>query len=56
MPGYRRLVDFDFFSAKGINEESRLQRLSLFGNLSVTAKIPETLHLDIAGVKVTFLG
>lgn len=56
MLGYRRSIDFDFFSAKVFNEESVLQGLSLISSLSVTAKALMTLHLDITGVKVTFLG
>ncbi len=56
MLGHRRSVDFDFFTDKNFSEESLLQGFSLMGNLSVRAKAPETLHLEVGGVKISFLG
>ncbi len=52
--GHRRSRDFDFFSRNLFDENLLLQRIK--SPLSVTSKASHTLHLDIDGIKVTFLG
>lgn len=54
--GHRLSQDLDFFSADLFDEESLLQRLQGFGDLSVVAKAPHTLHTTMQGSRVTFLG
>ena len=52
--GHRRSRDFDFFSRDLFDENLLLQKIK--SPLSVTSKAPHTLHLDIDGIKITFLG
>lgn len=52
--GHRRSRDFDFFSRNLFDENLLLQKIK--NPLSVTSKASHTLHLDIDGIKVTFLG
>ena len=52
--GHRRSRDFDFFSRNLFDENLLLQKIK--SPLSVTSKASRTLHLNIDGMKVTFLG
>jgi len=54
--GHRRSVDLDFFAPEGLDEDPFLQRLQSLPGLIVVARSPETLHLTIQGIKVSFLG
>lgn len=54
--GHRRSVDFDFFSRRlGIARDT-LNWINKFSNPVVREMDPNTLHLDIQGVKVSFIG
>lgn len=53
--GHRLSRDLDFFRKDAFDEESIIDRLRNM-NVSVIAKAKETLHLHIAGIKVSFLG
>lgn len=52
--GHRRSMDFDFFSGNLFDENVLLQKIKT--PVTVTGKAVHTLHLDIEGIKVTFLG
>jgi hypothetical protein len=54
--GHRLSRDFDFFNSQPFDEEVLLNGLKDVGNLSVVSKGRETLHLNISGIKVSFLG
>jgi predicted nucleotidyltransferase component of viral defense system len=54
--GHRRSIDLDFFSRDQFDEEALLQRLQEMPEVSVNERRPQTLHLVIQGVKVSFLG
>jgi len=54
--GHRRSVDLDFFSREMFSEEALLQRVQGIGGMSVVSRDDQTLHADIRGVKVSFLG
>lgn len=57
MLGHRRSHDFDFFSKKLFDESMLIQELHRsLRSFSVESKAPHTLHIDVDGVKVTFLG
>lgn len=51
--GHRRSVDLDFFTPERFEEGVLLQRLDGF---SLTARDRQTLHGEISGTKVSFLG
>ncbi len=54
--GHRRSVDLDFFIKEIFDEERLLQRLEQMQGISDVRRAPQTLHLVIQGVKVSFLG
>ncbi len=54
--GHRRSVDLDFFIRETFNEDLLLQRLEQVPGVSGVRRAPQTLHLVIQGVKVSFLG
>lgn len=54
--GHRRSVDLDFFTEQLFDEERLLDRLQAVARVSVIARERHTLHLQIDGVKVSFLG
>ena len=54
--GHRRSVDLDFFLRETFDEERLLQRLEQLTGVSGVRRAPQTLHLLIRGVKVSFLG
>jgi hypothetical protein len=49
-------VDLDFFVSELFDEEVMLQRLQVAPGFSLVAKAPHTLHANIQGTKVSFLG
>jgi len=51
--GHRRSLDLDFFTSERFKEDALLQRLDGF---SLAARDPQTLHGEIGGTKVRFLG
>lgn len=51
--GHRRSLDLDFFTSARFEEGALLQRLDGF---SLAARDPQTLHGEIGGTKVSFLG
>jgi len=53
--GHRRSVDLDFVAPAGLDEDQFLQRLQALPSLVVVARAPQTLHLTIQGIKVSFL-
>jgi hypothetical protein len=53
--GHRISRDFDFFSCETFDEEGLLQRMQDAG-VSLVSKAPETLHLQLLDIKVSFLG
>jgi hypothetical protein len=54
--GHRRSVDLDLFLADSFDEEMLLQRIQKLPNVSLVARSPQTLHLTIQGIRVSFLG
>jgi hypothetical protein len=54
--GHRKSVDLDFFLRESFDEERWLQRLGELPGVSDLRRAPQTLHLVIQGVKVSFLG
>lgn len=54
--GHRRSQDLDFFALDSFDPESLLQQLERLGDLSVAARSAQTLHVQLQGAKVSFLG
>lgn len=54
--GHRLSVDLDFFIPGTFDEELFLQRLLQMPDAGGVIRAPQTLHLAIHGVKVSFLG
>jgi hypothetical protein len=54
--GHRRSVDLDLFCARPFDEEAILADIRPLPNIRIIARAPQTLHLHIAGTKVSFLG
>lgn len=54
--GHRRSVDLDFFSERSFDSEALQHKLHALEALSVVSRSPDTLHLQIRTVKVSFLG
>jgi hypothetical protein len=54
--GHRRSVDLDFFSAEAFDQERLLQKVQQLSGFSLLRKDEQTLHVNIAGTRVTFLG
>jgi hypothetical protein len=54
--GHLQSVDLDFFVPESFDEEWLLQRIQGIPGFSVVARSPQTLHLTIQRVKVSFLG
>jgi hypothetical protein len=49
-------VDLDFFVSELFDEEVMLQRIQEVPGFSLVARSPQTLHANIQGTKVSFLG
>ncbi len=54
--GHRRSVDFDFFTGEVFQAESLLASLRAPFGPSVLSQAPQTLHLLLRGLKVSFIG
>jgi Nucleotidyl transferase AbiEii toxin, Type IV TA system len=54
--GHRRSVDLDFFSAKTFDEDQLIASLQDTPDLAVVSKSPQTLHLHVAGTKISLIG
>jgi hypothetical protein len=54
--GHRRSQDLDFFAFDSFDPDALLLRLERLGGLSVMAKSAQTLHVQLQGAKVSFLG
>jgi len=54
--GHRRSADLDFFIREAFSEEMLLQRLQQVQGISDVTRAPQTLHFNVQGVKVSFLG
>ncbi len=54
--GHRVSVDLDFFLGREFHEEEMLQSIQLLPGVAMIARSPQTLHLAIQDVKVSFLG
>ncbi|MBU2446703.1 MAG: nucleotidyl transferase AbiEii/AbiGii toxin family protein [Bacteroidetes bacterium] len=54
--GHRRSYDFDFFSTDLFNEEILLQEIKKLNNVTIISKDRHTLHIELKGIKVSFLG
>ncbi|MDP8981336.1 MAG: nucleotidyl transferase AbiEii/AbiGii toxin family protein [Acidobacteriota bacterium] len=54
--GHRLSVDLDFFINELFDQEAMLQRIQEVPEFSLVAKAPHTLHANIQGTKVSFLG
>ena len=54
--GHRLSEDLDFFVKDAFDEEAFLQRIQTVPGFSLVAKAPGTVHANIQGTKVSFLG
>jgi len=54
--GHRRSIDLDFFSAGHFAEEALLQRVQSLEGFSLVSRGDQTIHAEIRGTKVSFLG
>jgi len=54
--GHRRSVDLDFFSADPFNQDLLVATLQALPEFSLVAKSTQTLHLNVSGTKVSFIG
>ncbi|MGH9782769.1 MAG: nucleotidyl transferase AbiEii/AbiGii toxin family protein [Terriglobia bacterium] len=54
--GHRRSQDLDFFAFHSFDPEALLFQLEQLGDLSVTARSAQTLHVEFRRAKVSFLG
>ncbi len=54
--GHRQSLDLDFFVRDSFDEDRLLQRIQGIPGVSVATRAPQTLHLTIQSVKVSFLG
>jgi hypothetical protein len=54
--GHRLSVDLDFFVRELFDEEALLQRIQEVPGFSLVSRSPQTLHANIQGTKVSFLG
>ena len=54
--GHRISEDLDFFKKELFDEDVLIQRMQRMPRLSVVAKAPSTVHANIEGTKVSFLG
>src|SRR5882762_666161 len=54
--GHRLSVDLDIFVSELFDEEAMLQRVQEAPGFSLVSKAPSTLHANIQGTKVSFLG
>jgi len=54
--GHRRSVDFDFFSRKHATAEGILSRLKRFPSYLLRERDADTAHVEISGVKLSFIG
>ena len=54
--GHRLSEDLDIFVSELFDEEALLQRLQEASGFSLLSKAPHTLHANIQGTKVSFLG
>jgi hypothetical protein len=54
--GHRISEDLDFFTKELFDEDALIQRMQRMPRLSVVAKAPSTVHANIEGTKVSFLG
>jgi hypothetical protein len=54
--GHRLSEDLDFFTKDLFDEDALIQRIQRMPGFSVVAKAPSTLHANIQGTKVSFLG
>lgn len=54
--GHRRSLDLDFFVPEAFSEEQLLQELRHLPDVSAVERSPQTLHLTVREVKVSFLG
>lgn len=54
--GHRRSMDLDFFSGEPFDEERLIQKVQQLHDFSVVATGEHTLHVQVQGTKVSFLG
>ena len=54
--GHRRSVDLDFFSADPFSQDLLVATLQALPEFSLVAKSTQTLHLNVSGTKVSFIG
>ncbi|MBI2817560.1 MAG: nucleotidyl transferase AbiEii/AbiGii toxin family protein [Acidobacteria bacterium] len=54
--GHRRSDDLDFFSTSAFEEEALLGRLNQCNEFALLARSVSTLHANIRGTKVSFIG
>ena len=54
--GHRQSLDFDFFSQKSDVADPLSERLQQFPNFLLRETDADTIHAEIAGVKVSFIG
>lgn len=54
--GHRKSADLDFFSPARFDEETLVSQLSAVEKISLISRDRQTLHIHLAGVKVSFLG
>lgn len=54
--GHRHSHDFDFFTSELFNEDALLQKTKVLKELSNVSKDEQTLHINLKGIKISFLG
>lgn len=54
--GHRRSLDFDFFSPEAFDEDALLRKVQECPDFVLSARSPSTLHAQVQGTKVSFLG
>jgi hypothetical protein len=54
--GHRYSEDLDFFRAESFEPERLALQLSTIGRVSIRSRAIDTLHISLAGLKISFLG
>jgi hypothetical protein len=53
--GHRRSHDLDFFSSDPVEPEALIRRMKTLAGFALASQAPDTLHVTVHGIKVSFL-